>query len=127
MRIIQEVQVSHKEAQGVLVNRIASLEASLHAAQDAYGEASLLRKRLLDKDSECSDLQAAVEELEEEMKQEIDARDRLVSSAEARASDLEVAGQRLARSLSEKDALLKDAQVGVRTWPCMLMLVLFDT
>jgi hypothetical protein len=57
----QEVQEGHKEAQKVLLQRIQSLEASIHVASEAslhtHNETMELRAKLFEKDLECSDLQ----------------------------------------------------------------------
>jgi len=103
LRIIQDVQVGHKEAQGVLLHRIASLEASLNAAQEAYGEAVMLKVALKDRESECIDLRGAVEELEEEMRREMEGRDRNLSTVQDMLDAAEA-------KLVAKDLLLKDLQ-----------------
>jgi hypothetical protein len=53
----QEVQEGHKEAQNVLLQRIASLETSLSMANDSYAEAAQMRSKLKEKHLECADLQ----------------------------------------------------------------------
>ncbi len=53
----QEVQEGHKDAQNVLLQRIASLETSLNMANESYAEAAQMRSKLREKQIECSDLQ----------------------------------------------------------------------
>jgi len=83
LRIIEEVQSGHKESQAVLLQRITCLESSLSAAQD-----SELSMQLAERDAENSELQAAVEELEEEMRREVEMRDVRLSDSEERIKDL---------------------------------------
>ena len=99
LRIIEEVQSGHKESQAVLLQRITCLESSLSAAQD-----SELSMQLAERDAENSELQAAVEELEEEMRREVEMRDVRLSDSEERIKDLEA-------QLAAKDCLLNAAQV----------------
>jgi hypothetical protein len=51
------VQEGHKDAQNVLLQRIASLETSLNMANESYAEAAQMRSKLREKQIECSDLQ----------------------------------------------------------------------
>ncbi len=53
----QEVQEGHKDAQNVLLQRIASLETSLNMANESYAEAAQMRSKLREKQIECADLQ----------------------------------------------------------------------
>eukprot|EP00283_Hemiselmis_rufescens_P009669 CAMPEP_0173432544 /NCGR_PEP_ID=MMETSP1357-20121228/10309_1 /TAXON_ID=77926 /ORGANISM="Hemiselmis rufescens, Strain PCC563" /LENGTH=324 /DNA_ID=CAMNT_0014397153 /DNA_START=29 /DNA_END=1003 /DNA_ORIENTATION=- len=67
LKIIHEVQEGHKESQAVLMQRIQGLEASLASIQDDNeGELEQLRNSLADKEAECSDLEAALKELEDQ-------------------------------------------------------------
>lgn len=83
----------------MLLQRISYLESSLSAAQD-----SELSLQLAERDAENTELQAAVEELEEELRREVDCRDMRLRDSEERIKDLEA-------QLAAKDCMLNAAQV----------------